>query len=136
MRVIIPDAQFPGATDVEQAALGDGAEIEVHRCARAEEIADESWAACDAILAWQNVTVDAALVAKLKKCRIIVRCGIGYDRMGLEACGARGIPVCNVPTYDFTDVMSSTLAMSLALMRGLFTYDRLLRPDMTAGWEW
>ena len=136
MRVIIPDAQFPGAADVEQAALGDGAEIEVHRCARAEEIADESWAACDAILAWQNVTVDAALVAKLEKCRIIVRCGIGYDRMGLEACGARGIPVCNVPTYDFTDVMSSTLAMSLALMRGLFTYDRLLRPDMTAGWEW
>ena len=136
MRVIIPDAQFPGAADVEQAALGDGAEIEVHRCAGAEEIADESWAACDAILAWQNVTVDAALVAKLEKCCIIVRCGIGYDRMGLAACGARGIPVCNVPTYDFTDVMSSTLAMSLALMRGLFTYDRLLRLDMAAGWKW
>ena len=136
MRVIIPDAQFPGAADVEQAALGDAAEIEIHRCAQADEIADSSWAACDAILAWQIVTVDAALVAKLENCRIIVRCGIGYDRMGLAACGARGIPVCNVPTYDFTDVMSSTLAMSLALMRGLFTYDRLLRPDIAAGWKW
>ena len=136
MRILIPDAQFPGAADVEQQALGSDAEIEIHRCAQAEEIADESWAACDAILAWQNITVDAALVSKLEKCRIVVRCGIGYDRMGLAACGARGIPVCNVPTYDFTDVMSSTLAMSLALMRGLFTYDRLLRPDMAAGWQW
>jgi phosphoglycerate dehydrogenase-like enzyme len=136
VRVIIPDAQFPGAADIEQAALGDGTEIEIHRCANAEEISDESWAACDAILAWQNVAVDAALVAKLDKCRIIVRCGIGYDRMGLEVCGARGIPVCNVPTYDFTDVMSSTLAMSLALMRGLLTYDSALRPELAKGWDW
>jgi phosphoglycerate dehydrogenase-like enzyme len=141
MKILIPDAQFPDAAEVEQKALsaealGDAVEIEIHRCAHASEVADESWAACDAILAWQNVTVDAALVARLDNCRIIVRCGIGYDRMGLEACGARGIPVCNVPTYDFTDVMSSTLAMSLTLMRGLLRYDRLLRPDMAAGWKW
>ena len=136
MRILIPDAQFPGAADVEQEVLGEHAEIEIHRCTRAEELADESWAASDAVLAWQNVTVDTSLVSKLTNCRIIVRCGIGYDRMALEVCGARGIPVCNVPTYDFTDVMSSTLAMSLALMRGLLTYDHSLRPDMAAGWEW
>ncbi len=136
MKAIIPDAQFPGEADVELEALGPGAQIEIHRVSRAEEIPDASWAACDVILAWQDITVDAPLVEKLDNCRIIVRCGIGYDRMGLEACGARGIPVCNVPTYDFTDVMSSTLAMSLALMRGLFTYDRLLRPQFANGWEW
>ena len=136
MKAIIPDAQFPGEADVELEALGPDAEIEVHRAVRAEDIPDSSWADCDAILAWQDITVDAELVEKLDKCRIVVRCGIGYDRMGLEVCGARGIPVCNVPTYDFTDVMSSTLAMSLALMRGLFTYDRLLRPEFVNGWEW
>ena len=41
MRILIPDAQFPGAADVEQEALGEHAEIEVHRCARAEELADK-----------------------------------------------------------------------------------------------
>ena len=136
MKILIPDAQFPGAADIEQAALGARADIEIYRGARPEDIADAAWAACDAILAWQDIALDPALIAKLDKCRIVVRCGIGYDRMDLAACGARGIPVCNVPTYDFTDVMSSVLAMSLALMRGLFTYDRLLRPDMAAGWEW
>ncbi len=136
MKAIIPDAQFPGEADVELAALGPGAEIEIHRVVQAEDIPDSSWVDCDAILAWQDITVDAKLVEKLDKCQIVVRCGIGYERMSLEACGARGIPVCNVPTYDFTDVMSSTLAMSLALMRGLFTYDRLLRPEFVNGWEW
>jgi D-3-phosphoglycerate dehydrogenase len=136
MKILMPDAQFPGPADVEQAALGADAEIEMYRGVRADEISDASWAACDGILVWQDIAVDPALAAKLDKCRIIVRCGIGYDRMDLKACGARGIPVCNVPTYDFTDVMSSSLAMSLALMRGLFTYDRLLRPDMAAGWKW
>ena len=136
MKAIIPDAQFTGEADVEIQALGPDVEIEIHRAVRAEDIPDTSWADCDAILAWQDITGDAKLVEKLDKCRIIVRCGIGYDRMGLEACGVRGIPVCNVPTSDFTDVMSSTLAMSLALMRGLFTYDRLLRPKFADGWEW
>ncbi|MDP6590503.1 MAG: C-terminal binding protein [Alphaproteobacteria bacterium] len=136
MKIIIPDAQFPGAADVELEALGPGGEVEVHRVTRKADIPDESWAACDAILAWQDIWVDPPLLEKLEKCRIVVRCGIGYDRMDLAACGARGIPVCNVPTYDFTDVMSSTLAMSLALMRGLFTYDRALRPDMAKGWDW
>ena len=93
MRILIPDAKFPGAADVEQAALGAHAEIEIRRAARAQDIAAASWAACDAILAWQDIRLDAALVAKLDKCRIVVRCGIGYERMDLEACGARGIPV-------------------------------------------
>ena len=136
MKILMPDAQFPGAPDVEQEALGADAEIELYRGVRADEISDASWADCDAILVWQDIAVDPALAAKLDKCKIIVRCGIGYDRMNLEATGARGIPVCNVPTYDFTDVMSSTLAMSLALMRGLFTYDRFLKPDFAAGWKW
>ena len=65
MKAIIPDAQFPGEADVELKALGPDAEIEVHRAVRAEDIPDSSWADCDAILAWQDITVDAELVEKL-----------------------------------------------------------------------
>ncbi len=90
MKILIPDAQFPGAADIEQAALGARADIEIYRGARPEDIADAAWAACDAILAWQDIALDPALIAKLDKCRIVVRCGIGYDRMDLAACGARG----------------------------------------------
>ena len=136
MRILIPDAQFRGLADIEQKIFGKNIEIEVHRCERAEEIPDSSWENCDAILAWHDISITSETISKLKKCRIIVRCGIGYDRIDIQTCGKRAIPVCNVPTYDFTDVMSSTLAMGLALMRGLFTYDRILRPELVLGWEW
>ena len=136
MKILIPDAQFSGDSDIEQNAFDKAVDIEVYRCATAEEIPAELWGSCDALLAWQDIAIDKTVVSKLDNCKIIVRCGIGYDRVNLKACGDRGIPVCNVPTYDFTDVMSSTLAMALSLMRGLFTYDRLLKPDLAEGWEW
>ncbi len=136
MKILIPDAQFSGDSDIEKNAFNKAVDIEVYRCATAQEIPAELWGSCDALLAWQDIAIDKTVVSKLDNCKIIVRCGIGYDRVNVKVCGARGIPVCNVPTYDFTDVMSSTLAMALALMRGLFTYDGLLKSDFIDGWEW
>ena len=136
MKILIPDAQFSGSADIEHNAFDKDVTIEVYRCTAAEDIPAVSWSRCDVLLAWQDIAIDETVISKLDNCQIIVRCGIGYDRVDLNACGDRGIPVCNVPTYDFTDVMSSTLAMALALMRGLFTYDQLLKSDLAGGWEW
>lgn len=44
--------------------------------------------------------------------------------------------MCNVPTYDITDVVNSTIAMTLALMRGLLSYLEALKADLRAGWRW
>ena len=44
------------------------------------------------------------IVEQLEKCKVIVRYGIGYDNVDVEACSEKGIAVCNIPDYCFEEV--------------------------------
>jgi D-3-phosphoglycerate dehydrogenase len=65
----------------------------------------------------QFAPVDAAVIAAMQKCKVIVRYGIGVDNVDLGAAAAKGIPVCNVPDYCTDEVADHTLAMILDLVR-------------------
>jgi D-3-phosphoglycerate dehydrogenase/C-terminal binding protein len=58
-----------------------------------------------------------------KRCRLVVRNGVGYDVLDLEALGEAGIAACNVPDYGTTEVSDSAIAMMLAFARGTLAYD-------------
>ena len=100
MRILIPDAQFSGPAHVEQAVFGAGSRIDVCRAVRPDDIRDDLRSGCDAILLWHVMPIDREVAARLDRCRIVVRCGIGYDRVDVAACAERGIPVCNLPSFD------------------------------------
>ena len=88
---------------------------------------------CDALVV-NRLRVDAALVPRLKRCRLVVRNGVGYDVLDLEALGKAGIAACNVPDYGTTEVSDSAIAMMLAFARGTLAYDAALRADLKSGW--
>ena len=136
MRVLIPDVQFDGEPTVEIEAFEGKASFDVYQVKSGAEIPDDVLRACDAVLLWHIVDVDPAMVAKLDNCKIIARLGIGYDRINTAACGERGIRVSNVPSYDVTDVVNSTIAMVLALQRGLLSYHEKLKADIRRNWAW
>ncbi len=89
--------------------------------------------ACDAIVV-NRLRIDATVVARLKRCRLVVRNGVGYDVLDLEALGKAGIAACNVPDYGTTEVSDSAIAMMLAFARGTLAYDAALRADLKTGW--
>jgi len=89
--------------------------------------------ACDALVV-NRLRVDASVVSRLKRCRLVVRNGVGFDVLDLEALGAAGIAACNVPDYGTTEVSDSAIAMMLAFARGTLTYDTALRADLKTGW--
>ncbi|MDQ0473996.1 C-terminal binding protein [Labrys wisconsinensis] len=76
-----------------------------------------------------------AAVDDFARCRIVVREGVGYDNLDLEAWGARGVPVCNVPDYGTTEVADHAIALMLALTRGTATYGEALKRDPAGGWR-
>ncbi|MFP3916139.1 MAG: C-terminal binding protein, partial [Actinomycetota bacterium] len=65
---------------------------------------------------------DAASLAALERPRLLVRCGIGYDTIDIDAAAARGIAVANVPDYCVSEVADHTLALMLHLLRRLDSY--------------
>ena len=135
MKILIPDAQFVGLPAFEQEAWPE-AEFLVHRARDPSQIPDSVWASADAVLAWQDIPIDRAVARKLARCRIVVRHGVGFDKIDLEACAERNIPVCNTPDYGTEEVANHALACALSLRRGLPTYTEMLALDTTAGWRW
>src|SRR5262245_23499524 len=60
-----------------------------------------------------------ASLARMPRCRAVVRCGVGVDNLDLEAAGRLGVVACNVPDYGTEEVADHALLMLLAVARRL-----------------
>lgn len=90
------------------------------------------------VLCVQYAVVDGALLDRTPRCRGVVRYGVGYDTVDVEAATARGIWVVNVPDYGTAEVADHALALILALLRGVPWLERSVRAgewDYEAGGE-
>jgi D-3-phosphoglycerate dehydrogenase len=69
----------------------------------------------------------AEVIDCLDMCRLIIRVGIGYDSVDVEAATRQGILVSNVPGYCVEEVAEHTVALVLAAWRFIGHQDRALR---------
>lgn len=76
----------------------------------------------DALLGF-SARVTRAVVAELRRCRIVARYSVGFDSTDLEAATEKGIIVTNVPDYCVSEVSNHTMAFILAAARNLKGYD-------------
>lgn len=70
---------------------------------------------------------------KMVKCRAVIRYGIGYDNIDVDAAALAGIPVSIVPGTASEEVASHAFAMGLALARRLPAGDAAIRNQDWAG---
>ncbi len=77
------------------------------------------------IVTWFQVTKE--VLESLQRCRLIVRIGVGYDNIDVDAARLRGIAVCNVPDYCTGEVADHAIAMALSQARALPFLDRCVR---------
>jgi phosphoglycerate dehydrogenase-like enzyme len=126
--VYTPDAVYDDDGLLEREIGGESVDLRVEKWRDQASLNAELLARADGLLVWQ-MTLDEATIARLQRCKIIVRCGTGYNNIDVAAASARGIPVCNTPDYGTAEVADHTIAMLLALERGLIPFDHGLRTD-------
>lgn len=125
-RVVVTDF-IREPLDQERRVLGDAADVEALDATSEEELIGRIEDA-DAIMLYHALSITRATIERLEHCRLIVRCGVGYDNVDCTAARERGIPVANVPDYGSEEVADSALGLMLALTRGIHLYNqRLLR---------
>ena len=66
-------------------------------------------------------------LARADRLKIVARNGVGYDRVNLNDCTARGIVVTNTPGVMANAVADLTLALVLATVRHVVTGDRTVK---------
>src|SRR5262249_44896518 len=81
----------------------------------------------DALIVRSAVDVDAAVLRGASKLRVIGRAGVGVDNIDLEAATKAGIAVMNTPGANAIAVAEHTMALMLALARGICRADSTTR---------
>jgi D-3-phosphoglycerate dehydrogenase / 2-oxoglutarate reductase len=84
------------------------------------------------LVVWEDRVGEEEL-ARLPDLRVVVTPSVGYDHIDVEAARRRGIVACNVPDYCVEEMADSTLALLLALLRGVVALDREVR---SGGWDY
>jgi D-3-phosphoglycerate dehydrogenase / 2-oxoglutarate reductase len=123
--VVITDLDHDNV-DPERSVL-DGHEVELRvlQCRTPEEVAAQAGDAD--VLINQYVPITGEVLDALPRCRLVVRYGVGVDNVDVEAAAARGVWVANVPDYGRDEVADHTLALALAVLRGVVVLDRSVR---------
>ena len=135
-KVLYPDVLSADNNAVERAISGDAVEFLIRNESDSGKIEDEIWGSSHAMVTGLSMPIDAAVVQKLKACKIIARLGVGYDLIDIEAAGAKGIAVCNVPDYGTNEVADHALALLLSLTRGISQYTETYRDSGQDGWDY
>ncbi len=125
VKVVLTDYVWESLA-VERKTLEGLAELVPLQTKKPDEFIAEA-ADCDALLNTYAGPITADVMARMPKCKIIARYGIGVDTIDLDAATAAGIIVTNNPTYCIEEVAEHTMALMLACARKVAFYDRLVR---------
>ena len=113
--VAITNYTFPNL-DIEETVLSDSG-FELRSGNDKQVPALKSLVAdADAVIT-QFAPINADVIGTMKQAKVIVRYGIGYDNVDVQAAKERGIPVCNIPDYCIDEVADHTLAFILGITR-------------------
>lgn len=74
------------------------------------------------VVLFTSSLIDRAALDQLKACRVLIRYGIGLDKVDIPEATKRGIAVCNVPDFCIDEMADHTLALALGVQRQLFIY--------------
>jgi len=132
--ILIPD-RLSTPTEVESDVFGELFEVLAPCATHTSQISDDVWGKAEAVLAWHDLQFTKEVLSKLKRCRVIVRVGVGYDNVDLKAAGMYRIPVYNVPDYGTNEVADHAIGLLLSLTRGIFAYSENFRLNPN-GWRW
>ena len=124
-KVVITDF-ITGELKHERRILGDLADVIALDAKTESELAGRIEDA-DIVMVYHYLGLSAATIARLTKCKLIVRCGVGFDNVDRTAARARGITVANIPDYGTEDVADSAIGMMLTLTRGIHSLNTRLQ---------
>lgn len=127
MKLVIADPLPDSALDLLRRVGGWHVDA---RPARPLEQLKADVADADALIVRSATTVTRELIEAAPRLRVIARAGTGVDNVDVAAATARGILVMNAPGANSVSVAELTVALMLALSRGIATADASMKQGL------
>jgi glyoxylate reductase len=89
----------------------------------------------DALICLLLDRIDASVLARAPKLRIVANCAVGYDNVDVAACTAAGVAVTNTPDVLTEATAELAFALILAAARRLPEGEHLIRAGAWPGWR-
>jgi D-3-phosphoglycerate dehydrogenase len=125
LQVLITDCPWDDDS-VERGILENGgATVNRVQCAIAQEVIAAAKDADALLVGWAPITEE--VIEHLSRCRLLIRYGIGYNNIDVDAATRAGISVAINTDYCIEEVASHALALLLACHRQLAPLQDLVR---------
>ena len=85
------------------------------------------WSGDDVVALLVEYPITKDDLDRLPGLRVMATDSVGVDHLPVAAAQRRGVQVCNVPDYCIEEMADSTIALLLALLRGVVALDRSVR---------
>jgi D-3-phosphoglycerate dehydrogenase len=124
-KVVMTDDRHKTYEEEKKVLSSIGADVIIANCNTVQEVIDTCKDA-DGIMV-NLAPMNAEVINKLEKCKVIARYGVGYDNVDVPACNQKGIYVTNVPDYCAEEVSDQALALLMACTRKVARRDAQVR---------
>ncbi len=124
-RVVVTDYTFPELKQEKRAATEAGASFSAFQCKSAEQVTKAVFGADVVVVQFAPFGAEAAKA--VAPGATIIRYGVGYDNIDIDAARNEGLKVGYVPDYCVDEVASHTAACALALLRKIMPLDHSVR---------
>ncbi len=132
MKVVILDSGYKSYTFEKELFEGNGIQLEIHPSFKGEKAEKMEFAKdADGILV-RHTIIDEEFLSKMNNLKAVVRYGVGYDNVDVDACTRFGVKVANVQGYANHSVSEHALALLFSCTRGLWDTEEQLSRKFAA----
>ena len=131
MKVIITDCDHTSIS-IEDAVLKNaGIEYRLLQCRTEQDVIDQCRGA--EIFINQYAPITRRVMTALRDLKLVIRYGVGYDNIDIEAATSLGVQICNIPDYGVNEVAAHAFALMMALTRKIVYINEITK---TTDWNY
>jgi len=120
MKIVILDSGYKSYAFEKELFEGNGFELTIHPTYKGKKNEKIEFAKhADGILV-RHTKIDDAFLSQMKNLKAVVRYGVGYDNVDIDACTRFGVKVANVQGYANHAVSDHALALMFSCSRALW----------------
>lgn len=132
MNIVILDSGYKDYSFEKELFEGNGFDLKIFSTYKGEKSDKLEFARnADGILV-RHTVIDEAFLQNCKNLKAVVRYGVGYDNVDVEACTKFGVKAANVQGYGNHSVSDHALALLLSCVRGMWNTNQQLTENFAA----